>query len=108
MRLFIALDITQEILSRLEQLIARLKPAARINWSPAANLHITTKFIGEWPEERLDELKSALASIPSRPPIAVSIHGLGFFPTPKSPRNFWCGVDAPGLGELAADTDAAT
>ena len=36
------------------------KPLARINWSPVDNLHITTKFIGEWPEARLDEIKRAL------------------------------------------------
>ena len=108
MRLFTALDLPPEIVDRLGQLIARLKPAARIKWSPPANLHVTTKFIGEWPEERVDELKSVLASIPSRPPIAVNIHGLGFAPNPKSPRNFWCGVVAPGLAELAADIDAAT
>jgi 2'-5' RNA ligase len=108
MRLFIALDLPEEIVARLEQLIARLKPAARINWSPPSNLHVTTKFIGEWPEERLEELKKSLASIPSRPSIDAHIHGLGFFPNPKSPRNFWCGIDAPGLAELAADTDAAT
>ena len=108
MRLFTALDLPGEIVTRLEQLIARLKPAARINWSPPANLHVTTKFIGQWPDERLDELKKPLASIPSRSPIDVHIHGLGFFPNPKSPRNFWCGVDAPGLAELASDTDAAT
>jgi RNA 2',3'-cyclic 3'-phosphodiesterase len=107
MRLFTGLDLPHEIVGRLEQLLARLKPAARINWSPPANLHVTTKFIGEWPEERLDELKTSLASIPSRPPIDAHIHGLGFFPNPKSPRNFWCGIDAPGLAELASDTDAA-
>jgi RNA 2',3'-cyclic 3'-phosphodiesterase len=108
MRLFTALDLPPEIVNRLEQLIARLKPAAHIHWSPPSNLHVTTKFIGEWPEERLDELKSVLASIPSRPPIDAHMHALGFFPNPKSPRNFWCGIDAPGLPELAADTDAAT
>jgi 2'-5' RNA ligase len=108
MRLFTALDLPGEIVTRLEQLIARLKPAARINWSPPANLHVTTKFIGQWPDDRLDELKRPLASMPSRSPIDVHIHGLGFFPNPKSPRNFWCGIDAPGLAELASDTDAAT
>jgi RNA 2',3'-cyclic 3'-phosphodiesterase len=108
MRLFTALDLSHEIVGRLESLIAQLKPVARINWSPPANLHITTKFIGEWPEERLDALKAALASIPSRAPIDVHIQNVGFFPNPKSPRNFWCGVHAPGLAELAADTDSAT
>ena len=34
--------------------------------------------------------------------------GVGFFPNPHSPRVFWCGIEAPGLAELAADTDRAT
>jgi 2'-5' RNA ligase len=33
---------------------------------------------------------------------------VGFFPNPHSPRIFWCGIEAPGLPELAADTDLAT
>ena len=107
MRLFTALDLPGEIVSRLEGLIARLKPTAHIAWSAASNLHITTKFIGEWPEARLDDLKRELAAMPSRPAIGVHIHGAGFFPNAKSPRNFWCGIEAPGLAELAAATDAA-
>jgi 2'-5' RNA ligase len=35
------------------------------------------------------------------------VHNLGAFVNPKSPRTFWCGVEAPGLAELAADTDEA-
>ncbi len=108
MRLFTALDLPEEIIGRVSQLVERLKPTAKINWSPGANLHVTTKFIGEWPEDRLAELKTALAAIPSRQAIDVRIHSVGFFPNAKSPRNFWCGVNAPGLAELAADTDAAT
>jgi len=107
MRLFTGLDLPGEVVSRLEDLLRQLKPTARINWSPPANLHITTRFIGEWPEERLPELKSALAALPSRPALHVSIRKVGFFPNERAPRNFWAGIDAPGLAELAADTDAA-
>jgi 2'-5' RNA ligase len=103
MRLFTALDLPGDLVRNLEDLLRRLKPTARIHWSPPANLHITTKFIGQWPEERLDELKAALYGIPHRPPIAVTVRGLGFFP-----RSFWCGIDAPDLPSLAADTDACT
>jgi 2'-5' RNA ligase len=107
MRLFTGLDLPAEIVDRLEGLQRRLKPAARINWSPLANLHITTRFIGEWPEGRLGELKAALGGIPSREPIAVSIRRLGLFPNPHAPKIFWCGIEAPGLAELATGTDAA-
>ena len=108
MRLFTGLDLPAEVVGALEELLARLRPTARINWSPPSNLHITTKFIGEWPDDRFGELQSALAALPERPPMEVDVGKLGFYPSARSPRVFWCGVDAPGLEELAADTDAAT
>jgi RNA 2',3'-cyclic 3'-phosphodiesterase len=107
MRLFTALDLPGDVVANLEELLRRLKPTARIQWSPPANLHVTTKFIGEWPENRLGDLKATLAALPGRPAIPVRIRRLGFFPNPHSPRNFWCGIEAPGLSELAADTDSA-
>jgi 2'-5' RNA ligase len=108
MRLFTAIDLPVEIVERLDRLIADLRPRARIHWSPAANLHITTKFIGQWPEERLTELNRALGALGGRTPIAVRVAGLGFFPNPKSPRVFWAGVDAsPELSRLAVEIDQA-
>ncbi len=107
MRLFVALDLPPEVVGALEKLLERLRPAARIAWSPAANLHITTKFIGWWPDERLGEVKAALAGVPRRGPVEVAVRGLGFFPNTRSPRVFWCGVEAPGLEVLAANTDRA-
>lgn len=108
MRLFVGLDLPAEVARNLEGLLEELRPTARIQWSPPANLHITTKFIGEWPEARLPELNEALAAVPSRRPIHVHIRRVGFFPNAHSPRVFWCGIEAPGLEELAADTDRAT
>jgi RNA 2',3'-cyclic 3'-phosphodiesterase len=108
MRLFTAIDLPGEVLRNLEDLLIKLRPTARIQWIPPANLHITTKFIGEWPDARLDELKTALAGLAPRLAIPVEIRRVGFFPNPHSPRVFWCGIEAPGLEPLAADTDKAT
>lgn len=108
MRLFTGLELPAEIVRNLERLLERLRPAAQIHWSPPANLHITTKFIGQWPEERLVELKATLGGLPSREAIEVAIHRVGFFPNPHSPRSFWCGIEAPALAGLAADTERAT
>jgi len=108
MRLFIGIDLPPEVIANLEGLLQRLKPSAQINWSPPRNLHITTKFIGEWPEERMAELKSALAMLPARPPINIAIQKLGFFPNPHAPRVFWAGIHAgDDLASLARETEEA-
>lgn len=108
MRLFTGLDLPAEVVRALEALLDRLRPTVRIKWSPPANLHVTTRFIGEWPEERLPDLRAALGGIPSHPPIPVHIRKLGFFPNPHAPRIFWAGVEAsPDLAALAAETDRA-
>ena len=53
MRLFTAIDLPAEMKQGATDLIASLQPSAKVRWSPIGNLHITTKFIGELPDERL-------------------------------------------------------
>ena len=107
MRLFTAIDLPPEVRARLDDLIGELRPLARIQWSPSNNLHITVKFIGEWPEQRLPELLTVLDGIHVRP-IPIRVRGLEFFPNRRSPRVFTAGVDAtPELSALAKDTDSA-
>jgi RNA 2',3'-cyclic 3'-phosphodiesterase len=106
MRLFTGIELPAEIKTRLTRLLDTLRPAARIKWNPVGNLHITTKFIGEWPDERVDELVAALHSLPSRPKVHIAVRNLGWFPNPSSPKVFWAGVNAgPGLAELARETE---
>lgn len=108
MRLFTAIDLPEEIRDRLAELIGRLRPLASVQWSPPENLHITTKFIGEWPVDRLPEVGRKLAGLAGGRAIAIRIGGLGFFPNAKSPRVFWAGVEAgPALALLAGETDRA-
>ena len=109
MRLFTAIDISRDVKDSLDALLGRLRPTADINWSPVENLHVTTKFIGEWPEIRLQEMRNTLARVPATGAIDISIRGLGWFPNPKNPRVFWAGVHAAeSLSKLAAATEWAT
>ncbi len=108
MRLFTALDPTPEVHEKLTALLRQLQPAAKLRWTKPENLHLTLKFIGEWPEGRLDELKKALASVAAGAPFDVKFSGLGFFPNARSPRVFWVGIEAsPELRQLAAAVDRA-
>ena len=88
-------------MERLGRLLRELRPLAPLNWSPLENLHITTKFIGAWPEERLEELTHALAEI--KPPAAFPVTIAGFV---LKPRVLFAGVHAgPELATLARLTE---
>ncbi len=107
MRLFTGLDVPYEMRRNLELLLEHLKPAARIHWSPMSNLHITTKFIGEWPQERLEELKGALKRVAAPGEMRIGIRGIGWFPNPHHPRVLYAGIAAPeSLAALARVTEA--
>jgi len=106
MRLFVALDIDNSIRQRITRFIDGVRnfaPDAR--WMKPESLHVTLKFIGEQPDESLEGIKQALGSIDSS---AAEIHfqNYGFFPTPKSARVVWIGMEAgPQLAALAAIID---
>lgn len=108
MRLFTAIDIPAEIKAVLGDLIARLRPFAKLQWIPVEKMHITTKFIGEWPEEKLGELKNALAGVKSAAPVDVAIRRIGWLPNPRFARVLYAGVEAgEALSALAAATEKA-
>jgi 2'-5' RNA ligase len=108
MRLFTGVDLPAPLSEAVDAVKEQLRPAAAIKWSPPANFHITTRFIGEWPAGRLAELRAALGGIPAIAPITIHVRKLGFFPHPHAPRVFWAGVEASaGLAALARETDGA-
>ena len=108
MRLFTGIALDPKVQSTLEQVLRELRPLAPLNWSPVENLHITTKFIGEWPEARLADLKHALGAISAPPAFAVTVSGFGYLPNPHRPRLLFTAVQAgPELAELARRTEDA-
>jgi 2'-5' RNA ligase len=108
MRLFTGIALDGNVQSALEQALRELRPLAPLNWSPVENLHITTKFIGEWPEQKLDELKLALSAIPAPSAFPIQVAGFGYLPNPHHPRMVFAAVKAgPDLAELARMTEDA-
>lgn len=106
MRLFTAIELPSDVLLRLERLLSALRPEALIKWTPLDNLHITVKFVGQWPESRLEELHQALSSLVPRAPFRAELSGLGWFPDERSPRILWAGIDGDQpLLQLARDTE---
>jgi 2'-5' RNA ligase len=106
MRLFVALDIDEHIRKRLATFIEGVRgfgPDAR--WVKAESLHVTLKFIGEWPNDAVKTIEQSLSTVAGNP-IELRFHSYGFFPTEKSARVFWVGIagGAP-LATLATHVD---
>lgn len=109
MRLFIALDIDDDIRARLQRFVEGVSGFAfEARWVRPESMHLTLKFIGEKPEESVEEIKRAVSAVKSES-FEISFCGFGFFPTAKSARVFWVGIQAgPQLASLAAAVDQAT
>jgi 2'-5' RNA ligase len=102
MRLFVALDIGETIrhgIASFVKEVCMVAPDAR--WLAPEALHVTLKFIGERPEAMVRTLEEGLRKI-SAPAFQISFRGCGFFPTEKSARVFWIGIEAgAALTQLA-------
>ena len=111
MRLFVALDLRDDVRRALGDLMARVKPLCPdARWVRPEGMHITLKFIGHAVEtgdtEKLDAVRTALAGVRSGRPVEMRFRGVGFFPNASRPRVMWCGVQASeNLAPLAADID---
>ncbi len=92
MRLFVALDIDADIRRRITEFRNQMRPLApEVRWVSPETFHITLQFLGA--TKRLDEIQRALQSVRAAP-IELSFRNAGFFPSPKSPRVFWVGIEA--------------
>ena len=109
MRIFIALDIDDAIRQRIQRFmegVSGFAPDAR--WVRPESLHVTLKFIGEKPDEAVEEIKRILSGIRSDR-IEITFRGYGFFPTAKAARVFWVGIESGlQLAALAKAVDEAT
>lgn len=106
MRLFVALDIDDNIRGRLARFLDGVRgfaPEAR--WVRPESLHVTLKFIGEKSEADVENIKRALGTIEAGT-FEMNFRGYGFFPGARAPRVFWVGIEGgPKLTSLAATVD---
>jgi 2'-5' RNA ligase len=106
LRLFLALPVPPELARRLGSLQDELASSDwKIRWTPPAKLHLTLHFLGETPENLLEDLHHELGALMhARRPFDLKVGGLGAFPSWEDPKVLWAGVSGPGavLEELFA------
>ena len=94
MRLFVALDIPEDVRAAINALVAKLRPTCRAaRWVRIENAHVTLKFIGEVSLEKSETIRMALKDAPFPAPVKMSFHSLGFFPDERRPRVLWAGIE---------------
>jgi 2'-5' RNA ligase len=106
MRLFVALDIDQQIRDGIASFISDMRVLApAVRWVQPESLHVTLKFIGERPDTMVQAIENALSGILAKA-FQLSFRGAGFFPTELLARVVWIGIQADAaLAELAAQME---
>jgi 2'-5' RNA ligase len=114
LRLFVGVPLSaahQEGLERIRRVWSR-RFRSKLSWTKTGNWHLTLKFLGDAPAERLEAIKSALATVRFAP-FVLQPAGGGFFPPAGGreprPRVLWVGLGqgAPACVSLARQVDEA-
>jgi 2'-5' RNA ligase len=103
-RLFCAIDIPENVRTRLSNHIQHLRqavPNAQASWSRETNIHLTIKFFGDVEEDKTEKLSAAAALVAQEfSPFQIRVGGAGAFPEQGLPRVLWIGIVDPS-GNLA-------
>lgn len=87
-RLFVALVPPPTVQAELAEVA---EPLAGTRWTPAGNIHLTLRFIGETDTEKQERYEAALARVRVEPFI-LPVGGIGTFIGRGPARVIWCGV----------------
>jgi len=98
MRLFLALAVPSELQKRLQSLQEELASVDwQIRWTPPQKLHLTLHFLGETPENLLQDFHHELGALAhTRRPFDLQLGALGAFPSFEDPRVLWAGLRSSG------------
>lgn len=89
--------------ARLAEASEPLRAGRRaVSWTPPGNFHVTLKFLGAVEEPRVPGIVEALReAVAGHSAFAMTVHGLGAFPSASRPRVIWAGIES-GAGRLTA------
>lgn len=110
LRLFVACDLPEVLLSSLAGVQADLRERAgvELRWVRAEGIHLTLKFLGEVDESRRPEIEAALAGSVEPFDVGIKAVKLGGFGGRRL-RVIWVGLegDLDELGQLARVVERA-
>jgi 2'-5' RNA ligase len=110
LRLFVAIDVPDDVRDVVDHAVGPLRerfPTGR--WVPVANQHVTVKFLGSTPPERVPVVLERVTEVASRhAPFTTRAARLGAFPSARRAKVLWVGLDdADGRSAEIAGFDPA-
>jgi 2'-5' RNA ligase len=95
MRLFIAINLPEEIQKAAVAAQSELKPAgADVRWTSAGHFHFTLKFLGDISPDRVEPALNAMEkALRGFGAFDLVLKGLGVFPDMKKPKVVWMGAN---------------
>jgi 2'-5' RNA ligase len=85
MRLFVALEIPESVRENLAAIRNNFSPVdSRVRWVPPQNFHVTLKFIGSVPREKLLPIIEALRLVSLADRVQLRIRGVGWLVNAKT------------------------
>jgi 2'-5' RNA ligase len=102
-RLFIAIALPEPVRAVLAMLA---QPLPGVAWTRSEQLHLTLRFLGEVPTEKIESILERLTTVKVAS-FVLPIEGCGTFPPNAPPRVLWAGVGAghPRLFQLRQRLD---
>jgi 2'-5' RNA ligase len=96
LRLFVAIEIAPAVRAAIHAATAELRdacPPRSVVWVPAANLHLTLRFLGDQPPDRVTEIGDALTlGLRGAPAFTLEVTAPGVFPSRRRPHVLWTDV----------------
>lgn len=96
MRLFIGIHLPGPLRRRIDEATRTLRDESLpVRWIEPENFHVTLKFLGDVPGDRISDVERVMISIGERTRrFSIQLGGFGAFPTVRRPRVFWIGIEA--------------
>ena len=109
MRLFVAIEITNEIRNRIDEAMRQFGTNDfDIKFVDPVNLHLTVKFLGEVHEDKLHDIENGISeSVKKFEPFVISLGKMGYFGNPDHIRVIWTDVmeGRETISELIREVD---
>jgi 2'-5' RNA ligase len=107
MRLFIAIDLSEQAKENIEKIKSELRGIKGVKPVSKENIHLTLKFLGEVVDNKVEEIVRALSQIKFKS-FKISINKMGVFPNESRIQVLWVDAEpAEPLFELKKMIDAA-